>query len=74
MCSSPDDHLAHKITMNTTDSYELYSMNLIANLMRVNVKFESDCCYRLYGKLHLHSPIITFSMDELYQISEEELC
>ncbi len=74
MRSTGNDHLAHKIILNPSECCELYSSYLIENLMTVNSGLMYNQSYRLYGELDSKACIAMFPMNDLHQLSEEELC
>lgn len=60
------DHLAHRISLDNLSGncYELYSRELLDNLMKVESSLEWNQSYRIYGFLDSKAGVAQFRMND----------
>ena len=60
------DHLAHRISLDNLSGncYELYSRELLNNLMKVESSLEWNQSYRIYGFLDSKAGVAQFRMND----------
>lgn len=60
------DHLAHRISLDhlSGNCYELYSRELLDNLMKVESSLEWNQSYRIYGFLDSKAGVAQFRMND----------
>ena len=60
------DHLAHRISLDNLSGncYELYSRELLDNLMKVESSLEWNQSYRIYGFLDSKAEVAQFRMND----------
>ncbi len=74
MCSSKDDHLAHKVPYDRLYSgkcFVLYSTYLLKELTAISGESDPDISYRIYGKHNAEHNIVKFSLDKLVENTKE---